>query len=77
MSMPLKYKTDAQGRVIYSYRGRVERGIGGRYVWRKGYSATTQDGGVLYPWMTKRECQRQAKAEGHKAVFQEELEKHV
>lgn len=62
-------RRDAKGRIIYTYRGGVERGIGGRYVWRDGYSATTTDGGVLYPWMTRRECQHDAAALGAKAVF--------
>lgn len=30
----LDVKTDAKGRVIYTYRGQIERGIGGSYQWR-------------------------------------------
>jgi hypothetical protein len=60
---------DQQGRIVYTYRGPIERGVGGSYVWRDGYSATTTDGGVLYPWMQKRDCQRQAKQLGAQAVF--------
>ncbi len=67
----LNVKRDAKGRVIYTYRGNIERGVGGSYKWFPGYSATAIDGGVLYPWMTYRECQRDAKATGDKAVFDE------
>lgn len=34
----------------------------------EGYSATMSDGGVLYPWMTRRECQHDAKAIGKRAA---------
>lgn len=57
--------------IVYTFRGDVERGVGGSYVWRDGYSATSPDGLVYYPWMTKRECQSDAKAKGRKAVFDE------
>lgn len=53
--------------VIYTYRGRVERGS--RYDWQDGYSATTLDGSVLYPWMTRRECQRDARQQRKRARF--------
>ncbi len=59
-----------EGKIVYTYRGGVERGIGGRYEWRNGYSATTNSGGVLYPWLTTREAQRQARETFKaKAVF--------
>jgi hypothetical protein len=52
----------------YYYRGWIERGR--RYTWKEGYSEVGSDGvGVLYPWLTKHECQRQAKHDGFKAVF--------
>jgi hypothetical protein len=51
----------------YDYRGLIERGA--RYQWREGYSETTETGGITYPWNTRRECQREAKAEGRIAVF--------
>jgi hypothetical protein len=54
--------------IVYTYRGGIERGA--RYEWRNGYSATTEDGHILYPWMTKRECQRDAKLNGKRATFQ-------
>lgn len=54
---------------VYHYRGLIERGKD--YHWVEGWSATGQSGGILFPWMTKRECQQQAKREGRKAVFAE------
>lgn len=62
-------RRNENGAIIYTYRGGIERGIGGRYIWQDGYSATTRDGGVLYPWMNKRNCQKDAKQLGCKAVF--------
>ncbi len=56
--------------IAYHYRGGVERGIGGSYEWREGYSqGSADDSHVYYPWMTKRECQRDAKAQGATARF--------
>jgi hypothetical protein len=56
--------------IIYKYRGDVERGSPNKgYRWHPGYSADGPSGGVLYPWMTYRECQRDAAAQGCKAVF--------
>ena len=55
--------------IVYKYRGPIERGP--RYEWRDGYSADSENGGVLYPWNTKRECQSQARKLGCKAVFQD------
>jgi len=52
---------------IYHYRGGVERGP--RYDWRDGYSETTETGGIVYPWSTRAECGREAKADGVRAVF--------
>ena len=55
---------------IYTYRGLIERGNGkGWYSWFEGYSATGENGGVMYPWMTFRECQREARADGVRAKF--------
>jgi hypothetical protein len=54
---------------IYHYRGAIERGVGGSYVWREGYSENSDNGLPLYPWSTKQECQRAAKADGFRAVF--------
>lgn len=54
---------------IYYYRGGVERGTGGRYQWREGYSENSPEGRPLYPWLTKKEAQRDAKRQGKKAVF--------
>ena len=59
-----------KSRVEYHYRGQIERGNGkGGYVWRDGYSETSAEGYVSYPWNTYRECQRAAKSEGKTAVF--------
>ena len=55
--------------MVYRYRGLVERGVGGRYVWREGFSQTTKDGGVLYPWLTRPEAQADAKRFNRKAKF--------
>lgn len=63
-------KRTEKGAIIYTYRGGIERGVGGRYVWQDGYSASTKDGGVLYPWMNKRDCYRDAKRFGCKAAFE-------
>jgi hypothetical protein len=55
-------------KIIYKYRGPIERGP--RYTWRDGYSADSElTGNVLYPWMTKRECQSEAKLMGKQAFF--------
>jgi hypothetical protein len=57
----------------YDYRGNIERGAPRRgspgYRWAEGYSETTPDGCVLYPWATRAECRSAAKAEGKRAVF--------
>lgn len=56
--------------ITYIYRGGVERGTGGPgYKWHDGFSETTDAGGILYPWMTARECQADAKAKGTRAEF--------
>lgn len=57
--------------ITYYRRGDVERGAGRLYRWASGYSADSPTGGVLYPWMTRRECQRDAKAQGARARFVE------
>lgn len=55
----------------YYYRGQIERGTGRPgYAWRDGYSANSPEGFVLFPWMTKRECQADAKKDGYRAVFE-------
>lgn len=53
--------------ITYYYRGLIERGP--NYTWREGYSAQSETGGILYPWMTKRECQHDARVKGAKAIF--------
>lgn len=59
--------------ITYYYRGQIERGTG--YEWRDGYSANSADGNPLYPWMTQRECQTDARLQGKRAVFQRGQEK--
>lgn len=51
----------------YYFRGLIE--CGKHFNWTNGYSADSENGNVLYPWMTKRQCQREAKSLGLKAVF--------
>ncbi len=53
--------------VRYDYRGDIERGAD--YHWTPGYSATSPEGYVLYPWNTIPEIQRAEKARGNKALF--------
>jgi hypothetical protein len=60
---------------VYVYRGLIERGP--RYQWRPGYSETTTKGHVTYPWLTKTECRAEAKRDGLKAVFTDEVGKRV
>ncbi len=58
--------------IEYHYRGQVERGTGAGYEWVNGYSSFADQEakrGILYPWMTRRECQREAKNRGAVAVF--------
>lgn len=56
--------------MIFHLRGYIERGDGkGGYVWKEGYSQNSENGNVLYPWNTFRECQREAVVAGCKAVF--------
>lgn len=56
--------------VIHTYfrAGSVERGK--NYAWRDGYSRVTPTG-ILYPWVTKREAQAEAKRAGARAEFYE------
>jgi len=50
---------------IYVYRGQIERGTGEPgYRWINGYSQDSLDGLPTYPWMSVRECQADAKAQG-------------
>lgn len=57
--------------IEYIYRGKVERWAPYKrsYVWHHGYSQNGENGGALYPWMTKRECEIDAKKQGGRAVF--------
>jgi hypothetical protein len=55
----------------YFLAGSVERGA--RYEWKDGYSRVTPTG-MTYPWLTKREAQRQARSEGAKAIFHHDKE---
>jgi hypothetical protein len=51
--------------INYHYRGLIERSSG----WCEGYSTTGLNGGIIYPWQTKKECQSEAKDQKKKAVF--------
>lgn len=56
--------------IAYHYRGDVERGgPTTRIRWARGYSASGLAGAVAYPWLTRRECQRDAKWQGARAIF--------
>jgi hypothetical protein len=51
-------------------RGGVEQGTGSGYAWSNGYSDNSADGSPTYPWMTRRECQADARMRGAVAVFE-------
>lgn len=56
--------------ITYHYRGMIERGNGKPgYTWHEGWSENSESGHPLYGWMTKRECQKEARDQGAKAVF--------
>ena len=57
-------------KIVYHYRGQIERHRRGHFWWARGYSEEL-DGGVGYPWMTRQECLRDAKARGATATFVE------
>jgi len=59
--------------IEYTYRGMIERGAD--YHWVEGYSRTGESGEVWFPWLTRRECQSEAKQQGCKAVFIERVRK--
>ena len=55
---------------LYYFRGMIERITSrGRGRWVEGYSGIGNTGGILYPWETRQECQREARAEGKIARF--------
>jgi hypothetical protein len=65
--------------IVYHYRGLIERlyvrgrGCRGRNVrgaWIEAYSENSGDGGVMYPWMGKRQCQAEARERGCVARFE-------
>lgn len=51
--------------MIFYYRGLIESRSG----WIEGYSTTTAEGNIMFPWYGKRVCQADAKICGKKAVF--------
>lgn len=56
--------------IIYHYRGPIERGNGKPgYDWRSGYSANSETGAPLFPWMTYAECKEDARQQGARARF--------
>lgn len=55
--------------IDYHYRGQIEVGTGKGYKWVDGYSETTPSGGVLYPWIPRKECIQDAKVQGARASF--------
>jgi hypothetical protein len=52
--------------IRYHYRGLIERGR--NYDWKEGYSEG-EGQTITYPWMTRRECQSDARKRGARAVF--------
>lgn len=58
--------------ITYVHRGPIERlsrrGKRLSYRWTDGYSETGPNG-VSYPWMTRRECQADARTREAKAKF--------
>lgn len=61
--------------ITYYYRGLIERGAD--YHWTEGYSENSESGHPIYPWSTKRECQRAAKQQDAKAVFVRDKEHQI
>ena len=58
--------------IVYEYRGKIEIGNGKPgYDWHPGYSETSESGLISYPWMTRRECQQQARSQGCIARFKQ------
>lgn len=60
-------------RIIFKYRGLIESPCKGGYKWKNGYSPDGVNGGIVYPWQGKKECFKQAKIEGKKAIFIDNL----
>lgn len=59
--------------ITYVYRGDIEVGTTGKpgYRWSPGYSETI-NGHVSFPWMQRRECQKDAAKRNSKALFKRE-----
>ena len=59
--------------IVYYYRGSLEqvsnRHRNGRAIMVAGFSECGINGGAIYPWMSRRACQMDAKRRGSKAVF--------
>ena len=56
--------------IVYHLRGSIEKWTSRRtYVRANGYSETTEEGNVLYPWMFHKECLADAKRRGATATF--------
>lgn len=54
----------------YHYRGQIETGR--HFRWSDGFSAYADEEarrGILFGWMTRRQCQADAKRDGRAAVF--------
>jgi hypothetical protein len=58
----------AKKEIIFYHRGFIERGA--KYKWVEGFSSNSDNDLMLYPWQTKSECRREAKALGLKCRFQ-------
>jgi len=56
-------------KIVYYYRGLIERGNGKPgYSWHEGYSENI-DGHISFPWMTIKECRQDARRQGAIASF--------
>ena len=61
--------------IIYYYRGLIERGRD--YRMTEGYSANSDSGAPLYPWMTKKEYIEAARKEGNRAEFRKKQDLEI
>lgn len=68
--------TAAKGQtLVFTERGGIERWRNGKRrgsfkaQWLVGYSETTSEGGVTFPWATRTECRTVAESRGMTAVF--------
>jgi hypothetical protein len=68
-SLHRRYGHACRPEIVFHYRGEIERGSARGYKWHEGWSRNSPNGGIEYPWLTRREAQRYAISLGGKAVF--------